>query len=64
MSEQPLPEPLESFLQGSPSLPPSVGVGRSVARSGTTCVPSTPPTRLKVVKPSFVMIVVAQPAVV
>jgi hypothetical protein len=37
-------------------LPPSVGVGRSVARSGTSVPPSGPPTFLNPVRPSLVMI--------
>src|SRR3954452_22990287 len=37
-------------------LPPSVGLGTSVARSGTSFVPSAPPTRLKPTSPSWVKI--------
>ena len=37
-------------------LPPSVGWGTSVARSGTICVPSEPPTRLNWTSPSWVLI--------
>src|SRR3954452_2366836 len=37
-------------------LPLSVGVGTSVARSGTSFVPSAPPTRLNPTSPSCVMI--------
>src|SRR4029077_10047147 len=33
-------------------LPPSVGFGMDVARSGTSFVPSVPPTRLKATSPS------------
>ena len=32
-----------------------VGLGTSVARSGTICVPSAPPTRLNPTRPSWVM---------
>jgi hypothetical protein len=36
--------------------PLSVGAGTVVARSGTSFVPSAPPTRLKATRPSCVMI--------
>ena len=37
-------------------LPPFVGFGIETARSGTSFVPSEPPTRLNATKPSWVMI--------
>ncbi len=37
------------------AVPPSVGVGSATARFGTSCAPSTPPTRLKPTSPSFVI---------
>ena len=41
-------------------LPPSVGTGMEVARSGTSCEPAVPLTRFQAVSPSLVITRICQ----